>query len=89
MRHFGDENSWKNNPAEYIKLRSLLNAKGLDYTYDPNSHMYLLSKFTKPTIKSTIPEPSFREGSTKGSANPQGGTESHGSTETDGEKRIY
>lgn len=85
MRHFGDENSWKNNPAEYIKLRSLLNAKGLDYTYDPNSHMYLLSKFTKPTVKSTIPEPSFRGGSTEGSAKPQGGTESHGSTETNGD----
>lgn len=90
MRHFGDENSWKNNPAEYIKLRSFLNAKGLDYAYDKDSGMYLLSKFTKPTIKSTIPEPSFRrtQGSvgTKSNIGTQNITESHGSTETDREK---
>lgn len=43
LRHGGTEDSWKGHEAELAKFQDMLKEKGLQYTLDPESGMYLMS----------------------------------------------
>ena len=43
LRHGGTEDSWKGHENELTKFQNMLKEKGLQYTLDPESGMYLMS----------------------------------------------
>lgn len=47
LRHGGTGDSWKGHEAELTKFQDMLKEKGLQYTLDPESGMYLMSPIPK------------------------------------------
>ena len=47
LRHGGTEDSWKGHEEELTKFQNMLKEKGLQYTLDPESGMYLMSPINK------------------------------------------
>lgn len=49
LRHGGTGDSWKGHEEELLKFQNMLKEKGLQYTLDPESGMYLMSPIQKDT----------------------------------------
>lgn len=50
LRHGGTEDSWKGHENELTKFQNILKEKGLQYTLDPESGMYLMSPLQSAEI---------------------------------------
>lgn len=54
LRHGGTEDSWKGHEEELTKFQNMLKEKGLQYTLDPESGMYLMSPIQKQNQKQNL-----------------------------------
>lgn len=54
LRHGGTEDSWKGHEAELAKFQDMLKEKGLQYTLDSESGMYLMSPIQEKNQKQNL-----------------------------------
>lgn len=57
LRHGGTKESWQGREAELAQFQEMLREKGLTYTLDEGSGMYLMGKLDAPTATKTTVKP--------------------------------